>query len=253
MRQLSTWAKGHPIKARYIIIFSHLLLALLAYFIGKGLRDFKISFSSSLLFNVFLVFIAVALIYPHKKDKPVAYNVRYTYWFRKSCDFLAITCSFCLLCCLANNAPLAPVYDLYATTHSTGSVRTVNPTAEEILSSLKSGRDKKSLTRTEKRVLKKEFKHQLKVYAVAKLKGDPSAASQAILILLAIIAAVGVLYLVAALACSLSCSGNDAAAVLVAVVGLVGVIWLLVYVIRHITRPTKKDKPGTKDSAPSTS
>jgi hypothetical protein len=132
-------------------------------------------------------------------------------------------------------------------------VKTVKPTAQEILSSLQSGRNNKSLTRAEKRILKKEFRHQLKVYVAAKIKGDSSGADQALLILLAIIAACGLLYLVAALACSLSCSGSDAAAVLVALVGTVGVIWLLIYVIKQITHAKKKDKHDIKDSPASSS
>jgi hypothetical protein len=246
MRHLSRWAKGHPIKARLIIISSHILFALLAYFIGNELRDLNVVFSSTVFFSISLLFIAVAFVYPHKKDKPVTFSIRYTYLFRKSCDLAVATCSFCLLCCLANNPPLAvPVNDLYATNNSTVPAITEKPTAQEILSSLQY-RDKKSLTRSEKRTLKKEFKHQLKVYAVAKVKGDSKTAGQALLILLAIIGAVGLLYLVAALACSLSCNGSDVAAVFVGVVGTIAVIWLLVYVIKQISHPKKKNNTETQ-------
>lgn len=247
MRHLSTWAKGHPIQARLIIIISHFLLGFLAYFIGNELRDLNITFSASVFFSISLIFIVVAFVYPHKKDRPVTFNIRYTYWFRKCCDMLVITSSFCLICCLANNAQLTPVYDLHAANNLTVPAKTGKPTAEEILSSLQNGRDNKSLTRTEKRILKKEFKKQLKVYATAKIKGDKKTAEQALLILLAIIAAVGLLYLVAALACSLSCSGSDAAAIFVALIGTVAVIWLLVYVIKRISRPKEKEKTGTKE------
>ena len=65
-------------------------------------------------------------------------------------------------------------------------------------------------------------------------------------VLLAIIVAVGLLCLVAGLACSLSCSGSDVAAVFVGVVGTVAVIWLLVYVIKVISRPKKKEKTETQ-------
>jgi len=247
MRYLSTWAKAHPIKARLIIIASNLVLALLAYFVGNELRDLDISFSSTVFFSISLMFIAVAFVYPHKKDKPVTFSIRYTYAFRKCCDMLAVACSFCLLCCLANNPQLAPVYDVHSANNSTAPAKTVKPTAQEILSSLKNGRDKKSLSRTEKRILKKEFKHQLKVYAAAKLGGDRRTAEEAFLTLLAIFAALGLLYLVAAAACSLSCSGSDAAAAFVAIVGTIGVIWLLVYVIKRIYHPRNRDKPNTKD------
>ena len=65
------------------------------------------------------------------------------------------------------------------------------------------------------------------------------------LILLALILAYGV----AALACSLSCAGSDAAAVIVAVLGLTGIVFLTIVLIRGILRKSKKEKE-TKPESP---
>src|SRR5438128_784233 len=78
-------------------------------------------------------------------------------------------------------------------------------------------------------------------YVKATIRNDKTAADQALLIILAIIVALGLLYLVAAAACSLSCSGADAAAALVAIVGTVGIIWLLVIIIKKIGRRKEPD------------
>jgi len=79
-------------------------------------------------------------------------------------------------------------------------------------------------------------------YTKAKLKGDKTTGEEIALIILTCIAAVGLLYLVAALACTLSCNGSDAAAIIVAVLGTVAVIWGAVAVIRSINRKHAKSK-----------
>ena len=113
------------------------------------------------------------------------------------------------------------------------------PSAEEILASLQY-RDKSSLTRQEKRILKEEFKKQIKIYAVAKITGNKDGASKAVLIILTIIAAIGLLTLLAALACSLSCNGSDAAAVIVGVLGAAAIIWGTIVLVNRISRGPKK-------------
>jgi len=113
------------------------------------------------------------------------------------------------------------------------------PTAAAILASL-AFRNKSTLTRPEKRILKTEFKHQLKVYVKAKLTKDDEAAKKAVLIILSIIGAVGLVFLLAALACSISCNGSTGIAVLVGILGLVAIIYLLTFAINKIQQHHKK-------------
>lgn len=63
---------------------------------------------------------------------------------------------------------------------------TFKPGAAEILTSLKENPGKK-LTREEKKILKKEFYKQLKIYAKCKLTHDKEGGDKALLILLTII------------------------------------------------------------------
>ena len=60
------------------------------------------------------------------------------------------------------------------------------------------------------------------------------------------IVAVGLLSLVASIACSLSCNGLDAAAVLVGIGGTALVVWLLMFVIRRIDGKKRKKRVKTK-------
>jgi hypothetical protein len=120
-------------------------------------------------------------------------------------------------------------------------VPVTKPTAKQVLSSL-SYRDKNSLSRLEKRILKKEFNHQLGVYAKSKLRGNNEKAEDAALIILTIVAALGLMALLAMLVCNLSCGGADAAAVLVGILGTAAIVWGVVVIIKRINRKSKIEK-----------
>ncbi|MEI9806500.1 MAG: hypothetical protein WDO16_00750 [Bacteroidota bacterium] len=97
------------------------------------------------------------------------------------------------------------------------------------------------LPKKKKRVLKQEFKDQLKLYAKAKITGKKQEADRSLLIILTIIGALGLLYLVAALACSLSCSGAEVAAAIVGVIGVVAVVLGVIFIIKAINK-----RPGRR-------
>ncbi len=121
------------------------------------------------------------------------------------------------------------------------------PKADQIIASLRY-RDKSSLSRVEKKVLKKEFYKQLKIYAIARVTNDKEKANSAVPIILTIIVAIGLLTLLAGIVCNLSCSGADVAAGIVGVLGLTAIIWGSVVLINHITRrPKKKIKSQTSN------
>jgi hypothetical protein len=243
MKKLSAWAKSNPWKARIIIIVSHLILWVLAWNTGTGLLAQNILLPDSFLLVSLIVFLAAALFYPLKRNRTIA-NRNVFYKKQKLSDFLLAASTFSMILCIANVNDIsvlsvAPASGSIASTvprHNTN-----QPTAAEILASLKD-RDKSTLTRTEKRILKKEFKVQLKKYVKAKLAGDKKAAGDTGLIILTIIAAVGLLYLVAALSCSLSCNGSDGAALVVALVGTAAVVFGVVMIIRGINKRYREKK-----------
>jgi membrane protein implicated in regulation of membrane protease activity len=69
-----------------------------------------------------------------------------------------------------------------------------------------------------------------------------SAGGKVGLIILCVVMALVLTYLVAAIACSLSCSGAEGAAVVVAIFGLAGVALLTFFVIRSIVRKSRREK-----------
>ena len=237
MRKISLWAKHHRPQAVGFLVLLKLTLALLAFYLGSSLADVNIKLSFSVFFVALVVLLIAAILYPTgKKRSNVSGNVFYKW--QKSCDFIVAASSFTMIVTLANTNFATPIN---SAVNAATVIASPDPTAEEILASLKH-RDKSTLTKKEKRILKDEFKKQVKVYAVAKLKGHTSDAAKAGLIVLTIIGALGLLYLVAALACSLSCNGSDAAAVIVGILGLALVVWGSVALIRRIVRGPKQKR-----------
>jgi len=122
----------------------------------------------------------------------------------------------------------------------------IRPEAVRILKELSEGRDKHSLTRVEKRILKAEFRDQMRIFIKAKLTGDRQAAGNAGAILLVILIAIGLGILLGFAACSLACNGAEGAAIALSVLGGLGIIIGGILIIRNIRR--KRPEKGTPDS-----
>lgn len=238
MRKISYWAKQHKTSATILIILLKLSLAIMALIFGTRLGEWGVLLSPSWYYLAGILCAVGIIGYPEKrKPTPVL-----RYYRQKSCDFLLGLSAFISLTALSNRPEASPGLTGNTTVHA----RVIKPSAAQVLQSLKENPGKK-LSRQEKMILKKEFKKQLFVYGKAKLKGNQDEANKSGLILLTIIGALGLLFLVAALACDLSCSGSEAAAGAVAVIGGIGVIWAAIAIIRSINRK----KPKKSDAVPS--
>ena len=249
MRKLSLWGKNNPWKARFIIIFSHIILFLLAWFIGNELASTGINmpgfFKYLIVFISFLTFIT----YPSAKNKS-AYKIVPYYTRQKICDFLFALSTFGMIVCLTGSGENISTFfsDIRASTLSSIEKGKTKPKAAEILTSLEH-RDKSTLTHSEKRVLKKEFKKQIGIYIKAKITGDKDESGHAGLIILAIIGALGLFLVVSALACSLGCNGSGTGAIAVFVLGTTAIVFGLLAVIRAIERKGKdKKQPPSKEN-----
>jgi hypothetical protein len=89
----------------------------------------------------------------------------------------------------------------------------------------------------------KERKKLLKVQVRAiKQTEDISKGGQIALIVLSCLVALGLVLLVASLACELSCNGSEGAAVIVGLLGTGLIVFLLVLAIRAITGRKRKAK-----------
>ena len=233
MRKISLWAKHHRVEAIVSIVAIKLVLAVIAFYIGSALLEMNFRIPVAVCIIALIVLAVAAWLYPSRRL--THFSKKQFYLRQKSCDFIIGACSFVMIGSLVNNNLPLPGAVSFASNVITQST----PTAEEILASLQY-RDKSSLTRQEKRILKEEFKKQIKIYAVAKITGNKDGASKAVFIILTIIAAIGLLTLLAALACSLSCNGSDVAAVIVGVLGAAAIIWGTIVLVNRISRGPKK-------------
>jgi len=237
MKKISFWAARHVKTALLLIVLIKIVLLILACYIGVELYRQQIILPANEIYLISLLVVAIVIaVYPSHKKISIAINKNYAW--QKICDFILPVFSFLVIATMVNNGNAIP-----SNTPALGSHIISNPTAAEILSS---GKTKGSFSKKEKRILKKEFYKQLKVYAAAKMSGDEKTAGAAWKMTLAIIAAVGLTFLLAAAVCSLSCSGADAAAVLVGILGLVAIIWGLTALIKRIKNGPKK-KTAPKD------
>jgi uncharacterized membrane protein len=236
MRKISLWAKQHRFPAIVSLVLIKLSLALIAFYLGSSLLDLNIHIPFMVCIIALIVLIGAAWLYP--SHKLTGLSKKQFYIRQKSCDFIVGACSFVMIGTLVNNNLPMPGS---AIAFASNVVTKTTPTAEEILASLQY-RDKSTLTKQEKRILRVEFKRQVKIYAIAKVTGNKKGAGKAILMILTIIAAIGLLSLLAGLACSLSCNGSDAAALVVGILGTAFIIWGCIVLINRISRGPKKKK-----------
>ena len=226
MKKISLWAKCHPAGARFLIVIIKVLQVVLAIYAGMSLARLEIKVSENVFPVSIIGFIITAFVYS-------GLNIR-SYSSRKICDMLLIACTFTAILAISNNS-----FSTYSYAPVMASSVTSHPTPQTILESLKY-RDKNSLTHQEKRILKKEFFRQVKKYSVAKIMNDEEKSSQAVLIILTIIAAVGLTFLLGALVCSIACNSSEILALIVGVIGLGGLIWGSIAVINAIKKKQRK-------------
>ena len=248
MRKLSLWGKNNPWKARLIIIFSHIILFNLALFTGNELASTGINMPGYLKYLIVFISFLTFISYPSARNKS-GYKIVSYYTRQKICDFLFALSTFGMIVCLTTPGENISTFipDIHASTLSSIAKGKTKSTAAEILASLEH-RDKSTLTHSEKRILKKEFKKQIGIYIKAKITGEKEESGHAGLIILAIIGALGLFLLVSALACSLGCNGSGTGAIAVFVLGTTAIVFGLLAVIRAIERKGKDKKQPPKEN-----
>lgn len=234
MKKISLWAKHHSMPAILFIIIIKILLAVIACYIGSALVEMNIRIPLIVCIIALIILATAAYLYPSRHGS--RFSKKQFYTRQKSCDLVIALCSFIMIGTWVNTNSIFP---LSVPVQAASPAISNPPTAADILASLEY-RDKKSLTRQEKRILKQEFKKQLKAFAMAKVSGEKDAAEKTLLIILTLIAALGLLYVVAALACGLSCSGAEGAAIALLLIGTIAIVWGAVAVIRRINRGPRK-------------
>ena len=239
-KQLSFWAREHKWASRFIIVFSFIIMNGLGIITGLSLSDLDVTLSTWFILLSVLTFGIGWLKYPHKKQVTDKIEKNRGYVFRKTCDAVLIGTTFMMFVYFGNRqvTPFdTPVFAASAVTSfslpkdSTKTYKSV----EEFKKSLKDESGKPLKLKERKKLLKQQLK------AIKKDK-TTSRGDKVVLIIVCVLLALALAYIVGAIACSLSCSGSEGAAVVVALLGLVGIGLLTFFVIRSIVRKSRKEK-----------
>lgn len=244
MKQLSFWARCHPKAARLLIIGSFILLTILGYASGVWLSELGIQLPALMLLIMLSVYFTGIILYPEKHLRTTIGKSSF-YFRQKACDLMLAVSTFMLLVYLTNK----PETFIHSITYSSASKVPVSPVPGDSSShSYKSIKDfSASMKDKDGNLLKwKERKKLLKEQVRSIKKADNmSNGAKAGLIILSVLVAIGLLFLVAALACDLSCSGSEGAALLVGIGGTGLIIFLLVLVIKSINKNRKRGEKAT--------
>ncbi len=251
MKKISLWAKHHPWPARLSIVALYIILNASGISLGKLLSasGFHLpSFTWSLLC---LLLFSAMLLYPYKESKRIWGSSKF-YVRQKTADLVLLLASFGMIVFLANQdttlltsqfvqASIIMEKEFPVKDSSTRTYKTLN----EFGASMRDENGQKLKWKERKKLLKQQ------ISAINKAEGM-SEADRSLLIVLSILLAALALAGVAALACNLSCSGSEAAAIVVAIGGTALVIFLLVRAIRSINRKNKKQLEAPPPKEPGT-
>jgi hypothetical protein len=220
MKQLSYWAKVNPQIARIFIILIYILINIAGLIAGSLLWASGIQLKGSFMFVLAVTVVSLYVIYPKKA----------VYYKRKIFHGLMAVCTFLIITVFGNqlHSPNPQIF-FVNTTQAVTHIANID----------KHNIHEPTNIKKEKRLQKKEARSLWKKLAA---KDDRSKAAKIFLIVLTVIIALGLLYLLAALSCTIACSGAEALAVLVAIAGTFGIVFGSIRIIQHILGKERKKK-----------
>lgn len=250
MKRISVWARHNQFQARIVIIISWILLTLIGIYIGITLKEMNSIMPKSILAISIIGYLIIFLIYPFKGQRKTKTIISFYVW-QKTCDMVVAVASFLIVICVANNPKIlfsgyqiAFAVNMEKMLTPSDSIHTTYKSIKEFSLAMK-GKDGRLLSWKERKKLLKTQVHEIR-------KADGiSKNNKGLLIFLSVIVALGLLVLLGAAACSLSCNGSDAAAAIVGIGGTIVLVWLLILVIRKINGKSKKKKIDKDSPTPS--
>ena len=240
MKKISIWAKDHKWSARFLIIASFIVLNALAILTGVLLSSIGISVPLTVMLLFAGAYCAAFIVYPSRSLRRKKLTAAKFYVRQKSCDLILAGSTFFMIVYMANHPDrlfqYGPAINAAVASNSSLPGDSTVKTYKSIAAFTASMKDEKgNLLKWKER--KKLLKEQVKAIKNA---DEPSKGGKIALIILSVLVAIGLISLIAALACSLSCGGSDVAAVIVGLGGTALVIWLLINMIRNINGKKKK-------------
>ena len=238
MKSISFWAKKHIWQSRLLIVVIYILLNGIGLSTGKLLNDINVTLPG--LYFIVCVIITVILCIGYSSTNVMAARLFTRYFRRKFFDFALGLITFLMIIYSGNNYKILFInneaVNAFSIHHlSKDSTLYYNPLIQNFIASIKNMDVSKLSLKEKKRIIK----HQIKTIKHDK---DISEGNKTLLIILSVIIALGLLFGLAGLSCSLSCSGSEALAIIVGIGGTFLIIFFLIRIIKRITNSHVKKK-----------
>ncbi len=241
LKKISFWAKKHKWPARILILLSFILLTALGVITGRLLRDIQVILPFTAILFIAVLNVAGVLHYPRKKSDGSRQNGSYPYRKQKACDMILASSFFLVAVFLGNHPGHLFNYSSPFTRATAAFPLSLKDSSHHTIKSLTAF--SVSMKNADGKLLKWKVRKKLLKEQVRSIRHskEPSAAGKAVLILLSVIIALGIIGGAGALACNISCNGGPAAlAWIVLICGAALGIFILVILIRGIIGNRKK-------------
>ena len=226
MKQISFWGKSNPWTARMIIVFSHILLLILAYYFGLLTASMEIFLSPSVLTFFCILFCIVCILYPIKGMTKGIF--RHSYVRQKAADFIIVLTTFLMFTSAFNELCFSPEAIYWKAEPRV--VRIVNKTSEVRENAFPTMKEVKQAVKKYKKQVRKDMRTAKKRLQ----QNEASKGQKIVFTLLASVGAIVLFFLLSSLSCTLSCNGHTGLAIAVFFVGLIALISLTVIAIKAI-------------------
>ena len=243
MVHISLWASRHIWPTRFLIFLIYVLLHALGWIAGDLLSSISIELNHAFLYMSIALTIAALLIYPTHNKKISSPKL---YRLHKAADIMLASATFILIVFTANRwthtLPGNHANGASVVSVLPGNMKSFNESepkpAKEVVSP--DHKRKKTSFREWRKKMKEAFRKIRQAYR----KGENG--ERIVLIIVSIIGAVILILLLAALSCSIACSGLEALAIVLYIAGTTGIIIGLVKIIQGINKKYNKKKKATK-------
>ena len=226
MKKIAFWARENKQTARLTIVICYILLNVIGLFLGDVIHSLNVELTPLFLAIAISLTLIGWMIYPSKFRRK---DYRNYFWHQKAADLILVSTTFLFVVYLGNslnsnwNSLRNPLQAAsIVNTNNSTNVRT-SPVAKTTVS-------KKSL----RKKIRAEIKRLRKAYK------ESSKADKTAYIIFAVLIAATLTVVLGAAACSISCSGSEALALVVFFVGLGGIVFGLIKWIQRITRGKPK-------------
>jgi hypothetical protein len=232
--KLSLWAKENKRMARIGIITGFLLINLLAVITGNLIADMGMALSKWVFYGSVITFSCIFFLYPYRESRKGGNTWRSLFLRRKIFDFLAAFTGYLIMLQSANHYSIHPEIPV-SSFGSTVAMGSLPHRSGDI-----SKDNTKPFYRNYSHWLKSKWesfgrkKNQLKLGIALLKKKDDNNSSKALLTILTILGAIGLLFLVILLSCEISCSGAETLGLIVLIGGGFMVVFAAILIILRI-------------------